>query len=152
MSRLAAGFARASPAHRSAFGTLMSYAVTIGCARGVNLVRERRRPAPVLRSLARRLWRAPRSEDVRVHHFLPGMGLAFATGAVAIVVRHDRREFLLSLPFGAGLALTFDEFALLVGRERSYWASEPFAVAQGAAAGAAAVLLGAGFAVADRRG
>ena len=78
-----------------------------------------------------------------MHHFVPGMGLALVAGTTAILARSDGREFWLSLPFGVGVGLTLDEFALLVGRDNAYWASERAALAQSVAAGLAAAALAA---------
>jgi hypothetical protein len=43
---------------------------------------------------------------------------------------------------GIGAGLTVDEFALLLDLDNAYWASEEFALAQGAAAGVATVAIG----------
>lgn len=122
---------------------LSAFAATIGISRGINYVRERRRPAPRLRSWARRAYYSPGQEQLRVHHFLPGMGLALAAGGTAILTRTDRRQFWLSLPFGTGAGLTLDEIALLVKRDNPYWDSERYALIQGAAAALAAAALAA---------
>lgn len=118
-------------------------ATAIGASRAINYVRERRRPAPLLRSWARRAYHAPGAEQLRVHHFLPGMGLAFGAGGAAILTTGDGREFWLSLPFGAGLGLTLDELALLVKRDNPYWDSERFAVSLSTAAALGAAALAA---------
>jgi hypothetical protein len=143
MSAFLRGYRSVSPAERGALGLLSAFAPTVAVARGINYVRERRRPAPRLRSWARRAYSAPGQDQVRVHHFVPGMGLAFAAGCAAILSRSDGREFWLSLPFGAGVGLTLDEIALLVDRDNPYWASERAALAQSAAAGLAATALAA---------
>jgi len=124
---------------------LSTFATTIAVSRTINYARERRRSAPRLRSWARRAYHSPGKEQLRVHHFLPGMALAFATGAVAIMARSDGREFWLSLPFGTGVALTMDEIALLVERDNPYWDSETLALVQAAAAALAAATLAARF-------
>jgi hypothetical protein len=133
------GWQVVSPPERASFGMLSAFATTIAVSRGINYAPERRRPAPRLRSWARRAYHSPGKEQLRVHHFLPGIGLAFATGSAAIMARSDGREFWLSLPFGTGVALTMDEIALLVQRDNPYWDSETLALA-GAAALAAATL------------
>ncbi len=81
----------------------------------------------------------------RIHHFVPGIGLIAAAGAVAIATRDDGLELPLSMPFGVGSALTLDEAALLVGRNNAYWASENFAIGIGVGAIAGAAALAAGF-------
>jgi hypothetical protein len=139
------GWQVVSPPERASFGMLSAFATTIAVSRGINYARERRRPAPRLRSWARRAYHSPGKEQLRVHHFLPGMGLAFATGGAAIMARCDGREFWLSLPFGTGVGLTVDEIALLVERDNPYWDSETFALAGAGAAALAAATLAARF-------
>jgi len=56
-----------------------------------------------------------------IHHFVPGILLAFVSGGVAMVTRHERLESWLALPFGAGVALTLDESAMLLEFEDVYW-------------------------------
>jgi hypothetical protein len=56
-----------------------------------------------------------------IHHFVPGILLAFGSGAAALAVRSERLETTLALPFGAGIGLTFDEAALLLDLEDVYW-------------------------------
>ena len=59
-----------------------------------------------------------------VHHFVPGILLAFASGAVAMVTTWERLETTLAVPFGAGIGLTFDEAALLLDLRDVYWTRE----------------------------
>ena len=139
------GYRTVSPPERAAFGMLSTFAAAIGISRSVNYVRERRRPAPRLRSWARRAYHSPGQERLRVHHYLPGIGLALAAGGAAILTRTDGRELWLSLPFGAGAGLTLDELALLVERDNPYWDSERFALIQSGAAALAAAALAARF-------
>ncbi len=56
-----------------------------------------------------------------IHHFVPGILLAFASGGAGLVTKSDRLESMLAFPFGVGLGLTFDEAALLVDLEDVYW-------------------------------
>jgi hypothetical protein len=56
-----------------------------------------------------------------IHHFVPGILLAFGSGATALAGRSERLESALALPFGAGIGLTFDEAALLLDLEDVYW-------------------------------
>jgi len=56
-----------------------------------------------------------------IHHFVPGILIAFACGAAGLVTRSEKLETTLALPFGAGIGLTFDEAALLLGLEDVYW-------------------------------
>jgi hypothetical protein len=59
-----------------------------------------------------------------IHHFVPGIALAFAAGAIGIVSRDARLEPILAVPFGIGLGLTLDESALLLELEDVYWTEE----------------------------
>jgi hypothetical protein len=59
-----------------------------------------------------------------IHHFVPGILLAFGTGAAAIVTESEPLETALAIPFGAGLGLTFDEAALLLDLRDVYWTRE----------------------------
>ena len=66
---------------------------------------------------------APRPERVvcGMHHYLPGMNLAFAAGGTALIARAGKLEQWLSLPFGVGVALTVDEAGILISRNDPYW-------------------------------
>ena len=59
-----------------------------------------------------------------IHHFVPGIVLAFVSGAVGLVTRDERVEPKLALAFGAGMGLTLDESALLLELEDVYWTRE----------------------------
>jgi hypothetical protein len=59
-----------------------------------------------------------------IHHFVPGIVLAFTSGAVAILTRNEDIEPKLAIVFGAGMGLTLDESALLLELEDVYWSPE----------------------------
>jgi hypothetical protein len=59
-----------------------------------------------------------------VHHFVPGILLAFGSGAAALVTENERIETTLAVPFGVGMGLTFDEAALLLDLRDVYWTRE----------------------------
>jgi hypothetical protein len=59
-----------------------------------------------------------------IHHFVPGIVIAFGSGAAAILTRDERIEPWLAVPFGAGMGLTLDESALLLELEDVYWSRE----------------------------
>ena len=59
-----------------------------------------------------------------IHHFVPGILLAFGSGAAALVTESRRVETALAVPFGAGVGLTFDEAALLLDLRDVYWTRE----------------------------
>jgi hypothetical protein len=56
-----------------------------------------------------------------IHHFIPGILLAFGSGIGAISTRNESVEATLSVPFGVGMGLTMDEAALLLDLEDVYW-------------------------------
>jgi hypothetical protein len=56
-----------------------------------------------------------------IHHFVPGLLVAFVTGGLSIGMRHEELDKWLAIPFGAGLALVLDEAALLLELEDVYW-------------------------------
>lgn len=56
-----------------------------------------------------------------IHHFVPGILVAFASGAGAMIASDPDAEAALAVPFGAGIALTFDEAALLLDLQDVYW-------------------------------
>ena len=59
-----------------------------------------------------------------IHHFVPGILIAFGSGAVALLSDDPRLEQVLAVPFGAGIGLTFDEAALLLDLRDVYWTRE----------------------------
>lgn len=58
---------------------------------------------------------------VHVHHLVWGILLLLATGYVAIAFDPARDREALALLFGAGAALTLDEFALWLNLADVYW-------------------------------
>jgi hypothetical protein len=56
-----------------------------------------------------------------IHHFVPGILLAFGAGVGALTTRNERVEATLSIPFGVGMGLTMDEAALLLDLDDVYW-------------------------------
>src|SRR5256885_10325797 len=90
------GYRSAPPAERAGFEMLSAFATMLALSRATNYVRERRRRAPFRRSMLRRAYHAPGANRMRVHHFLPGIGIAFAAGAASILTRRDRRQPWLS--------------------------------------------------------
>ena len=59
-----------------------------------------------------------------IHHFVPGILIAFGSGTVALLTDDDELEQRLALPMGAGIGLTFDEAALLLDLRDVYWTRE----------------------------
>ena len=80
-----------------------------------------------------------------IHHFIPGIVLAFGSGMGAITTRNETVEATLAIPFGAGMGLTMDESALLLGLEDVYWTRQGLLSVQvslGVTATLAATILG----------
>jgi hypothetical protein len=59
-----------------------------------------------------------------IHHFVPGILIAFGSAGAAFVTHSERAERVLAIPFGAGIGLTFDESALLLDLRDVYWTRE----------------------------
>jgi hypothetical protein len=108
---------RASPVRENALlNLLLTYAVTAGVVRAsTHRIRTTGRFGP---------FRNARVGGRHIHHFIPGIALAFLAGGASIVVRDEAWDPLFAVPFGAGAALTLDEAALLVELEDVYWSEE----------------------------
>jgi hypothetical protein len=59
-----------------------------------------------------------------IHHFVPGILLAFGSGTAALLTDDDEVEQRLAIPMGVGIGLTFDEAALLLDLRDVYWSRE----------------------------
>jgi hypothetical protein len=111
-----AGYRETPPRENALFNLLSSFAATFLAARGTTyLLRRRRTVGPFRELIVRRR---------HIHHFVPGIVLGFAAGAVAIVTRNEWLEPRLAVPFGIGMGLTLDESALLLELEDVYWTRE----------------------------
>src|SRR6266545_1857938 len=80
-----------------------------------------------------------------IHHFIPGIVLAFGSGVAALTTRNERVESTLAIPFGAGMGLTMDEAALLLDLRDVYWTRQGLLSVQvslGVTATLAATILG----------
>lgn len=76
-----------------------------------------------------------------IHHFVPGILLAFGAGGTGLITQNERLEQTLAVPFGAGIGLTFDEAALLLDLRDVYWTREGLLSVQ-LSSGLAAILGG----------
>jgi len=111
-----AGFADVPRSERALFNLLTSFVTSFALARGITyLLRGRSTFGP---------FRDFKVGRRHVHHFVPGIGLAFVSGAAAIVTREEELEAPLALVFGTGMGLTLDESALLLELEDVYWTPE----------------------------
>ena len=59
-----------------------------------------------------------------IHHFVPGILIAFASGTTALLTDDERLEERLAVTTGVGMGLTFDEAALLLDLRDVYWTRE----------------------------
>jgi hypothetical protein len=111
-----AGYREVSTRENATFNMLSSFVGTFLAARGVTyLLRDQRRVGPFRNlTVGRR----------HIHHFVPGIVIAFGAGAAAILTRDEDLEPLLAVPFGMGMGLTLDESALLLELEDVYWTRE----------------------------
>ena len=111
-----AGYREAPERANALFNLLASFVGTFAVARGVTYVLRARGPVGPLRNL--------HVEGRHIHHFVPGIILAFLSGAVAIVTSNEDIEPTLALVFGTGMGLTLDESALLLELDDVYWSEE----------------------------
>ncbi len=74
-----------------------------------------------------------------IHHFVPGILVAFTAGGAGLVTTDQALEQLLAVPFGAGVGMTFDEAALLLDLRDVYWTREGILSVQ-VSLGASAIL------------
>jgi len=110
------GYREVSTRENSMFNLLTSFVLTFVTARTVTTLLRGRSTVGPFRDL--KLGRR------HIHHFVPGIVLAFASGGAAIVTRNEAIEPLLAIPFGAGMGLTLDESALLLELDDVYWTEE----------------------------
>ena len=108
---------RGTPRRENAlFNLLASFSASFSIARGITyLLRRRRRVGP---------FRNLRVGRRHIHHFVPGILLAFGTGTAAILTDDEQLEPRLALGFGTGMGLTLDESALLLELDDVYWSRE----------------------------
>lgn len=111
-----AGYRETPTRETALFNLLSSFVVTWGVVRTSTWVIRRRGKFGPFRDL-----RVGRNH---IHHFVPGILLAFLSGGAALVIRNEEIEPKLALLFGAGVALTLDESALLLQLEDVYWSEE----------------------------
>ena len=111
-----AGYREVSTRENAMFNLLSSFVGTFIAARGITYrLRGRSRVGP---------FRSMRVGRRHIHHFVPGIVIAFAAGAGAILTRDEGLEPVLAVPFGVGMGLTLDESALLLELEDVYWTRE----------------------------
>jgi hypothetical protein len=111
-----AGYRRGSTRENALLNLLLSFSGTFVFARASTAVIRRRGRLGPFRNVI--------SGDDHIHHFVPGITLAFVAGGISIVSRDERLDPLLAVPFGVGVALTLDESALLLKLDDVYWTEE----------------------------
>lgn len=110
------GYHEVSARENAMFNLLASFVVSFLLVRGVALLlRERRTVGP---------FRNVRVGGRHIHHFIPGIVLAFAAGGAGLVTRDESAESKLAVAFGAGMGMTLDESALLLELDDVYWTRE----------------------------
>jgi hypothetical protein len=111
-----AGYQAASERQNALFNLLVSFVTSFVAARGITYgLRRRDRVGP---------FRDLRIGRRHIHHFVPGIILAFVSGGAAIVSKDQSVEPKLALVFGTGVGLTLDESALLLELDDVYWTEE----------------------------
>jgi hypothetical protein len=111
-----AGYREGTRRENAMFNLLSSFVGTFLAARAITYrLRSRRTVGP---------FRGLRVGRRRIHHFVPGIVLAFASGTAAILTRDEHLEPRLAVPFGVGMGLTLDESALLLELDDVYWTAE----------------------------
>jgi hypothetical protein len=110
---VAAGYRTGTARENALFNLLFAFSATFGLARlSTWSIRHRGTLGP---------FRNLRVADRHVHHFIPGIVMAFLAGGTAVATKNERLDAWLALPFGAGVALTLDESALLLELDDVYW-------------------------------
>ena len=110
------GYRRVSTRENTLFNLLASFVLTFLSARSTTyLLRRRERFGP---------FRNVRVGRRHIHHYVPGIVLAFTAGTAAILVGSEELEAKLAVPFGVGMGLTLDESALLLELDDVYWTEE----------------------------
>lgn len=110
------GYQGTSSRESALFNMLASFVASFALVRGVTYsLRGRDRWGP---------FRNVRVGRRHIHHFVPGIVMAFASGAVAVATRDESLPPKLAVPMGVGMGLTLDESALLLELEDVYWTRE----------------------------
>lgn len=110
------GYREVSTGENAMFNLLTAFVTTFLLARSITTALRRRSTFGPFRNV--KVGRR------HIHHFVPGIVIAFASGAAAIVTRDENLERWLAIPFGAGMGLTMDESALLLELDDVYWSEE----------------------------
>ena len=111
-----AGYREATLGETALLNMLTAYTFAFGFVRAsTHVIRRRGAFGP---------FRNVRLGGDHIHHFVPGISLAFAAGGASVLTRNERLDPWLAIPFGIGVALTVDESALLLKLDDVYWSEE----------------------------
>ena len=110
---VAAGYRSGTARENALFNLLFAFSATFGVARLSTWSIRRRGKAGPFRNLKVR--------NRHVHHFIPGIVMAFLAGGISVASKSETLDAWLAVPFGAGVALTLDESALLLELDDVYW-------------------------------
>jgi hypothetical protein len=110
------GYHEVSSRENALFNLLTSFATSFLLARLITHQLRRRRSVGPFRSL--------KVGRKHIHHFVPGIVIAFVAGTAALLTGDEALEPKLAVPFGVGMGLTLDESALLLQLEDVYWSEE----------------------------
>jgi hypothetical protein len=111
-----AGYESMSTRETALLNLLGSFSLTFACARVSTYLIRRRSGRWPLRDVI--------VGERHIHHFVPGIVLAFLAGGASVISRDEELDPLLAVPFGMGVALTLDESALLLRLDDVYWSEE----------------------------
>ena len=110
------GYREVSTRQNSMFNLLTSFAATFILIRTVTFALRGNQSFGPIRNV--RVGRR------HIHHFVPGIVIAFGAGTGAILTPDEQLERWFAVPFGVGLGLTLDESALLLELDDVYWTRE----------------------------
>jgi hypothetical protein len=111
-----AGYQDVSVRENATFALLTSFVTTFASARGIAYVLRGRTTVGPFRDVI--------IGKRHIHHFVPGIAIAFLAGTTSILTRNEDLEPRLALAMGVGMGLTLDESALLLELEDVYWTPE----------------------------
>ena len=111
-----AGYRESTVRETATLNMLTAFTLTFGVVRAsTHTIRARGAFGP---------FRNMRVRGEHIHHFVPGILLAFGSGGTAVLARDPGLDPWLAIPFGVGVALTLDESALLLKLDDVYWSEE----------------------------
>jgi hypothetical protein len=110
------GYSVSATRENATFTMLASFIVTFAIARGITYrIRTHGGIGPI---------RDVKLGTRHIHHFVPGILIAFGAGGAAIGSQREGLDRWLAIPFGTGVALVLDESALMIELEDVYWSEQ----------------------------